>query len=428
VPRTSSASPPRCRQCGAPLVGEKKRRRICPRCHPGNVEAGPQLELSLTARELAPTAPPKAPVLDAIAPPPPPKPVVEAKREKLPEASFLPLQPVWWEGRGVRLMMGSLIVLGGLSWGGYQMWPRGPVEREIIQALDALPHFVERTGAVNPFDGLTVGGESTPVLVDLSGDGLPDLVSGSRGGEIRVFRNLGTRTRPRFSVAPEAVRGLVPTDTANTPAFADLRGVGVPDALNAGTNAALTFFRNRGTPARPDFVLLAPEDDPFAGASARQSFDWRPVFADIDHDGDADLFLGTRDGTVLFLENHGTPRKPQFQGAARVAPFGLRGLGEVVSLSRGDLDRDGDLDAVAGNAAGDVLFLYNRGNASRPKFGVAPPGTLGLGPAGSDATVALADLDADGDLDCVVGGADGRFRYFENLSTSPKPRPPAPAK
>ena len=337
--------------------------------------------------------------------------------------AFMPIGSPWSASHYLAVGIGSLIVAGGLGWAGFQMWPRGPVERSIVQAFEALPHFTERTGADNPFDTLTVGSDSSPAFADLNGDGALDLVVGSRSGEIRVFRNVGTRTRPRFSPATGDACGLVPTDTANTVTFADLRGTGVPDALNAGTHGTPTFFRNRGTRKRPDFVLLAPADDPFGvPVNAPRSYDWRAVFADIDHDGDADLFIGTRDGSILFVENRGTPQKPQFQGVMRVSPFGLRGAGELVALSFGDLDGDGDLDALAANAAGELRFFENRGNAWRPKFALASPGALGLPVVARDATVALADLDGDGDLDCITGGADGRLRYFENLSTPVPPK------
>lgn len=343
-----------------------------------------------------------------------------------PTAAAVSSGPGWSAHRFLSVTAGLLIVAGGLSWASFQLWPRGSVERSIVHALEALPRFTERTGAANPCAAMAVGAESSPALIDLDGDGLLDLVAGSRSGDIRHFRNTGTRTQPRFTRASANAFGLVPTDTANTVAFAFLRGTTTPDALNAGTNGSPTFFQNRGTPLRPDFVLLAREEDPFAGIAApARSLDWRATFADIDRDRDADLFVGTRDGSILFMENRGSTQKPQFHGVTRVAPFGLRGVGELASLSFGDLDGDGDLDAIAGNAAGELLFLHNRGNAWRPKFVVAPRGSLGLTSASRDATVALADLDGDGDLDCLTGGADGKFRYFENLSTPVPSRDPA---
>jgi hypothetical protein len=426
VPRTSTETLPRCRQCGAPLV-PGKRRRTCPRCHPAEIAGEAQLEFSLGAPHLnaAPLSEEPLDREEIAAPLPLPMPVVKVEPVN-PSGGFLPIRPRWTATRFLIVAAGSLIVLGGIVWAAFQLWPHGPVERAIVEQLEAMPHFAERTGVDNPFANISVEGDSTPTLIDLTGRGLLDLVTGSRSGEIRIFRNVGTRTRPRFASAASDTLGLAPTDTSNAIAFAALHTPGLPDALNAGTNGAPTFFRNRGNRPRPDFLLLAPEADPFAAAALPpRSLDWRCTFADLDHDGDADLIVGTRDGTVLYFENRGTAQKPQFRGVTRVAPFGLRGLGELVSLTFGDLDGDGDLDAIAGNAAGDLLFLLNRGNAWRPQFVITPRGTLGLPTVGPDATVALADLDGDGDLDLIVGGRDGHFRYFENLST---PAPSSPAK
>jgi hypothetical protein len=417
VTRTSIESSALCRHCGAPLMREK-RRRWCPRCHPDSAPDDTQLDLF--------SAPPAAPNPVELAPEPEPT-ILADEPLDTPPAIFLEAEPILVAppprpGPSLRhyliVAAGALIVIGGLSWASFQMWPRGSVEKSIVQALAALPHFTERTGADNPFGALAVEGHSSPTFADLDGDGLLDLVTGSRSGEIHFFRNIGTHSRPRFARAAESPYGLVPTDRANAVAFADLRGAGLPDAVNAGLSGTLTFFQNRGDRRRPEFVILAPENDPFVVRVApARSYDWRPTFADLDRDGDFDLFVGTRDGSILFFENRGTKQKPQFHASSRTGPFGLRGAGELVSLAFGDLDGDGDLDALAGNAAGELRFLENRGNAWRPKFTLTAPGTLDLPAIGPDATVALADLDGDGDLDCLAGSADGHFRYFENLIT-----------
>ncbi len=321
----------------------------------------------------------------------------------------------------VTVVAGSMIVIGGLGWGGFQLWPRGPVERSIVEAIAAQPRFVESTGSANPFNAIAVDGDSSPAFADLDGDGAPDLVLGSRSGGFQIYRNVGAAGRARFVRPMRDTCGLVPTDTSNAVAFADLRGAHLPDAVNAGVNGMPTFFQNRGTRARADFVLLAPEDDPLAFRPApARSYDWRPTFADLDGDRDFDLFVGTRDGSVLFFENHGTAKKPDFGGATRVNPFGLRGAGELISLAFGDLDGDGDPDALAANARGEVRCFDNRGTANRPKFILLPPAALGFTSASPDATVALLDADGDGDLDCVTGGADGRLRFFENVRTPPR--------
>ena len=62
------------------------------------------------------------------------------------------------------------------------------------------------------------------------------------------------------------------------------------------------FFRNVQSNDEDVFVL---EDDEFLGTNIGNSL--IPAFADIDSDGDLDLFIGSYNGGVIFYRNIGTP-------------------------------------------------------------------------------------------------------------------------
>jgi len=47
--------------------------------------------------------------------------------------------------------------------------------------------FVERSGAGNPLDGVDIGSNSAPALIDVEGDGDLDVVAGAVGGTLLLF-------------------------------------------------------------------------------------------------------------------------------------------------------------------------------------------------------------------------------------------------
>jgi len=83
------------------------------------------------------------------------------------------------------------------------------------------------------------------------------------------------------------------------------------------------------------------------------------------------------------------------------------GADSTTSVALGDLDSDGDLDFVAGNYNQPVRVYVNNGSGNftlLESFPFSDP----------TRTVALADLDNDGDLDCIVGNNNQPNRIYKN--------------
>ena len=138
-----------------------------------------------------------------------------------------------------------------------------------------------------------------------------------------------------------------------------------------------------------------------------------PGFGDVDGDGDLDALVGNVFGEVFFFRNTGTAGAPAFAPPAK-HPFGLQDVGDWASPSLGDLDRDGDLDLLVGELGGGTLRFTNTGTVAAPAFAAPVPNADGLLDVRGPATPALADLDGDGDLDAAAGGYLGRVFYFVN--------------
>ena len=131
--------------------------------------------------------------------------------------------------------------------------------------------------------------------------------------------------------------------------------------------------------------------------------------ADVDSDGDVDLFVGARlqpfafghaaDAHLLFNDGAGAFREVTDSRAPE-----LRAVGLVTDAAWADVDSDGDPDLlVVGEWMPVAVFVNEAGLLSRRDLHSG---------SGWWQSLAVADLDADGDVDIVAGnhGLNSRFR------------------
>ena len=287
--------------------------------------------------------------------------------------------------------------------------------------LTGPPSFVERTGTANPFNDVDVGGVSYPTLADLDGDGDLDAMVGEGNGTLIFFENTGTTLAPVFTARMGTANPFNGVDVGgdSAPTFGDLDGDGDLDALVGEFYGTLKFFENTGTASAPVFIERMGTANPFNGVDV--GITSSPTFTDLDGDGDLDALVGEFDGNLNYFENTGTASAPVFTARTGTAnPFNGVNVGANSNPTFADLDGDGDLDALVGEYLGTLNYYENTGTASAPVF------TARTGAANPfdgvemdlDATPSFGDLDGDGDLDAVVGVNYGILYYLENTSTS----------
>lgn len=303
----------------------------------------------------------------------------------------------------------------------------------------------------NPFGLAPTENLRFECLADIDGDGDLDIVSmtydeDSYGSDEQVLEyrvNVGEDNAPQFA-APNQDALLVNLPSAENgnylaPSFADMDGDGDLDLLigfyDYDNPAGVIYFENTGDAQNP--VYGEPQTNPFnmnwAGSSAAT-----PKAADIDDDGDLDLFslyyeydeqAGQEIHGFVYVENTGTATEPSF-GVAQRQAFNLpMALDQVTFIDLGDIDNDGDVDLISGSTYIDdytyeapYTFYENVGDAENPDFaaGVENPFNL-VSNQGLFLWPMLGDLDNDGDLDVLHGAGynpdtyETKWVYQENL-------------
>lgn len=137
------------------------------------------------------------------------------------------------------------------------------------------------------------------------------------------------------------------------------------------------------------------------------------VLGDMDGDGDPDLVVGNYSGTTRLYLNNGTADPFNGVSGANISSDAKA----TASVALGDMDGDGDLDLVVGND-GQANRLYLNNGSATPFISVV--GTDISSDAGHTLSIVAADVDADGDLDVVAGnnGETNRL-YLNNGSADP---------
>ncbi|CAO3456932.1 hypothetical protein [Azospirillum argentinense] len=267
----------------------------------------------------------------------------------------------------------------------------------------------------NPYGIVGINSSAAPVLVDLDGDGDLDIVTGGYFGELTFYRNEGTATAPSFTKVGTNPFGLGSVGNHSNPAFADLDGDGDLDVLIGAGNGSVVYYRNVGTSTAPSFTLAGT--NPF-GLSYGSNFT-APAFADLDGDGDLDVLIGAGNGSVVYYRNVGTSTAPSFT-LAGTNPFGLSYGSNFTAPAFADLDGDGDLDLLIGYSGG-LVHYRNVGTSTAPSFTLAGTNPFGLGSVGGNASPVFVDIDGDGDVDLLIGNASGETVAYRNVGTSTAP-------
>jgi hypothetical protein len=263
----------------------------------------------------------------------------------------------------------------------------------------------------NPYNLTGAGSNNGPAFVDINNDGDYDCFAGLGNGFTAYYQNNGNSNFPAFANWFWNAFGIYDVGNNAKPAFADVDFDGDYDLYAGEAGYQIFFLRNTGTSFSPNFTYISTNPGGIANLGANVT----PALIDIDDDGDFDLFTGELNGNIFYYKNIGTKFNAIFSGAF-TNPFGLSDVGNYSAPAFCDIDFDGDYDAFIGNQSGDIIFFRNNGTSTNPDFGIAVTNPFGISNVISYASPAFVDIDNDGKQDLFVGTGNGITYYFYNTT------------
>ena len=279
-------------------------------------------------------------------------------------------------------------------------------------------------GSSDPFNSVSMIEIETNVanlrmisLGDIDNDGDLDLLAGLNGDLNWLYLNTGS------SVPFDSATKLsISTDTDKTEAVAlgDVDGDGDLDLVTAING--LVDEMPVGPPNK--LYINNASKNPFQDTSANlvgadNEYTLNLALGDVDNDGDIDVLATNYSGydslqTSKMCLNNGDGT---FANGYNVGPA----ESYTSAIQLGDVDNDGDLDAVIGNFAHrNKLYLNNGSDFPFHDLGGVPLTDIGTTDNATRA-IALGDVDNDGDIDIVEGVAfsDSNKLYLNNGTTNP---------
>ncbi len=210
------------------------------------------------------------------------------------------------------------------------------------------------------------------------------------------------------------------------PSFADIDDDGDQDMFMttftyADSGNVVLYYENIGNDSLADYNN--PVNFP-PGSPLESAYVTIPEFADYDGDGDFDMIYSQYGPTLSFFENSGSANSPQFTTSPFDNPFGLIPFDSsyVYLPTLVDIDDDADLDIFIGTTNG-LFFSENTGTPSLPAFSTPLDGAFGIASGiGYYPMTAFGDLDFDSDLDLVMMTVGGLVtQFFENIGSANSP-------
>ncbi len=282
-------------------------------------------------------------------------------------------------------------------------------------------------------------------FLDIDGDNKRDLVVASNEDNIGIdhknvwyYKNVGTDSNPNFDFRQDdfLVGGMIDLGTRSHPALLDYNADGLQDLVVGNfsfyaelgfKNSRLYLYENTGSAESPAFTLVSEDYLGMAQYNGTVpgtgTYAFSPAFGDLDGDGDDDALVGDIEGKLFYFENTAGEGQPAVFSAATYGYMGID-IGQAATPEIVDLNRDGLGDIVIGEKTGNLNYFQNVGTIGAAMFGndeEIAPNVRQLGqvdariPGFSVGYSTTFFVDINGAYHLFLGTQSGSLEYYRDI-------------
>lgn len=273
--------------------------------------------------------------------------------------------------------------------------------------------------------------------IDADNDGVKDLIAAPnyKGLSNNIesawwYKNNGADNLPNFQFQSTQFlqSDMIDVGSGAIPVFVDVNGDDLEDLIVSNfyhlydtedKESRFEYYENVGT---TDNAIFKRMDINYMDMNSF-GFGLRlvPTFADIDNDGDMDMYVGNQLGDIHFFRNTagaGNPMNLTLETSSITDNLGATiNIGSYSAPTIFDLNKDGKLDLIIGDKAGKLWYYRNIGTTSAPSFEQVSNflGMVDASPLSNEGYAHPQFLRINDTTHLFVGARDGFVHYYDNI-------------
>jgi len=290
---------------------------------------------------------------------------------------------------------------------------RGQFQNYFDAYLNTGSGWSQSTVWVPPLAFATSTGLDTGTrIVDVNGDGLPEVIRSQDGWGQKAYRNTGTGwVQDNTWIPPVAVPFASNLGTDLGTRIVDVDGDGLQDIIRNQVGWGQTAYRNMGAGWVLDNTWLPPVSVPFASSTGT---DLGTRIVDVNGDGLPDIIRSQVSWGQLAYRNTGSGWVQDNTWLPPVAVPFVSSTGTDLGTRIVDVNGDGLPDIIRSQTGwGAVVYLNTGAGWSSTTLWMPPIAFVGA--TGQDFGIRFADVNNDGFLDLLQSWANSWNRTFLNI-------------